>query len=125
MPAAQAPAPADTEGSCFNEPDPEPVTEGPRAVADTPVVAETYEPADPNAETQAVPQIAVDKTQPIDVRAVRDLIGMGRTAVFPVVAVQPPTEIPAGPGSTDPTEVSKATGILATVRVSDALGEAS
>lgn len=122
LPAAQAPAPADTEGSCFNEPDPQPLPDGPRAVADTPTVAETYEPADPLAETQ-----------PTNVASLRNALGLAATQQLPVVSRVEPVprvtwgvkDIPAGPGSSKPTEISEATGRRATVSVANALDEAS
>lgn len=84
----------------------------------------THVPAPIDAGCRDTP-LANAETQATDVTALRNAMGMGRTAVFPVVAVPPPQQIPAGPGSTDPTEVSPATGQRAVVSVDTALNEAS
>lgn len=139
------PAVADTEGSCFNEPDP-PLPE--RDQEQLPPIAltlprpDTYDVSDPTAETQAVPQIGLDETQPVDVSKLRDAVGEGDTRTLPVVspvipvepvppvtwgitATKPLWQVPAGPGSSRPEELSPTAGRLATVRVADAMNEAS
>lgn len=52
-PGLDVPAPADDPMSWIHRAaEPKPMTEGPRIQPDAPAVAETYEPADPNAQTQ-------------------------------------------------------------------------
>lgn len=90
LPAAQAPAPADTPGSCFSEPDPAPVTTGPRAVADTPEGPVDSEAADVNAETQPVAQVDLDATQLLPKVVVDEAIGLGDTTQIPAMPTVPP-----------------------------------
>jgi hypothetical protein len=83
------PAPADVAESAFATPAPEPVPEQVlRIVADTPTAPAASEAADVNAETQQVP-----------VAALREAVGEGDTAQFPVVpdqrSVRPVTAVTA------------------------------
>lgn len=85
-------APADLEGSCFNEPDP-PAPE--REQDQLPPIAlslprpETYDVADVTAETQPIQQVALDDTQPVDVRDLRAAMGLDATVVIPPIPDRP------------------------------------
>jgi hypothetical protein len=156
MPGSEPqPALADDPDAWINQPDPptpEREQEQLSPIALSLPRPETYEVADVTAETQPVPQIALDETQPVDVAELRNAVGEGDTRVLPVVApvvaVEPVPKVTWGtdlkpqqhdaleawavgtapPPHAGPTEVSAITGALASVKVQLAtteLGEAS
>lgn len=145
LPAAPPqPALADDPTSWINQPDPAPVTEGPRAVADTPTVEATYEPADPAAETQAVPQ--VEQTQVMPIAVVEEATDADATQVMPIVVpvvaldpvprttwgVDPETaqieaalSLPGPPPGAGASEISMATGLTAVTKVHAVVAQAA
>lgn len=128
VPAAQAPAPADVPGSCFTEDDPAPVTEGPRAVADTPAGPVECEAADVTAKTRRDTSL-LSLAMPGEEEMAAELDAMRAanaiTRVIPVIPDRPPVadptetalNIPAPPPGAGASEISMAAGLAAVTKV--------
>lgn len=125
---------ADDPTAWINRPDPAPLDSAPRIIADAPAGPDDTEHDTVLLDARRLHGLEVTATLPQIVTTVTPTprvypeplrLDPPPKVTWGITATKPLWEVPAGPGSTSPTEVSRIAGERATVRVATTLDEAS